>query len=791
MFKSYFTLAFRNFKKYRTFTFINILGLSIGIASSLLVYRWVQDELSYDRFHPHIEQLFRISNKIKDSFHINTPTLLSDYLQEEIAGVRKTADAQWSGQTVFIRQGDEVMEEEGFMYVEPEFLDIFDFPLLEGVDSLVLVRPFTVVLTPEMAEKYFPNISPVGQRLILTDETEYEVTGVVSPPPSNSSIRFNFLSPAADLEPMHVADASGWISGTGFTYVLTEAGYTKEQLMADIQSITKRYDAPADIWDFTVEPLKDIHLHSDFDKPDGVQGDIRYVYIFLAIGLLILCIACFNYINLATARSLERAKEVGVRKAAGASHAQLVSQFMSESLLITVLAAGVGYVLAWLALPTLNALSHKNLSLNLLDDPQLLGVSLLLILLVTGLAGLYPSFIVAAFRPVDSLKNQVLRQPGGGGILRQMLVVFQFAASAMLVIGTVVVWQQLTYIRHYDLGFDQEQVLKIKHPQVDYDDFLALKNEFTQLPGVVGVTSAPMQRYSSSWFIQSDSTQELFDMQAFNVDADFFALLRVSLAQGRSFHPESLSDLRKSVILSPEAVEAYGLTDPVGKKVKVMMQNEATNEYAFEEKEVIGVLSNQVHFRSFKEATDPFVIQSGTYLGDVLIKVSTNNIATTLDRIRAQWQSLNSGLPFNYSFLDDTYAKLYEQDQRLGRLFIIFAAAALFIAGLGLIGLSSYATQRRTKEIGIRKVLGASVGHLLLLLSSDAIRLITISLVIAVPIANYFVQEWLASYRTRIDINVWIYALPAVAILLIALLTISTQTLRAATRNPVDSLRDE
>ena len=316
-----------------------------------------------------------------------------------------------------------------------------------------------------------------------------------------------------------------------------------------------------------------------------MQSDIHYVYIFLAIGLLILCIACFNYINLATARSVERAKEVGVRKAVGASHAQLVSQFMSESLLITALAAGVGHVLAWLALPTLNALSQKSLSLNILNDPQLMGVSLLLIFLVTGLAGLYPSFIVAAFRPVDSLKNQVLRQPGGGGILRQMLVIFQFTASAMLVVGTVVVWQQLTYIRHY--------------------------------------------------------------------------------------------------------------------------------------------------------------------------------------------------------------AKFYEQDQRLGRLFIIFAAAALFIAGLGLLGLSSYATQRHTKEIGIRKVLGASVGHLLLLLSSDAIRLIIISLVVAIPIANYFVQEWLASYRTRIEINVWIYASPAVAILLIALLTISTQTLRAATRNPVDSLRDE
>ena len=791
MLKSYFTLAFRNFEKYRTFTFINILGLSIGIASSLLVYRWVQDELSYDRFHPHIEQLFRISNKIKDSFHINTPTLLSDYLQEEIAGVRQTADAQWSGETVFIQQGNEVVEEEGFMHVEPEFLDIFHFPLLAGVDSLVLARPFTVVLTPEMAEKYFPNTSPLGQRLILTDGTEYEVTGIVASPLDNSSIRFNFLSPAADLEPMHVADANGWISGTGFTYVLTEGGYTPEQLMADIQSITKRYKAPADIWDFTVEPLKEVHLHSDFNQPDGVQGDIRYVYIFLVIGLLILCIACFNYINLATARSLERAKEVGVRKAAGASHVQLVSQFMSESLLITTLAAGVGYVLAWLALPTLNALSHKSLSLNLWDDPQLLGISLLLILLVTGLAGLYPSFIVAAFRPVDSLKNQVLRQPGGGGILRQALVVFQFAASAMLVIGTVVVWQQLTYIRHYNLGFDQEQVLKIKHPPVDYDDFLVLKNEFTQLPGVVGVTSAPMQRYSSSWFIKSDSTQEFFDMQAFNVDADFFALLQVDVAQGRSFHPDALSDLRHSVILSPEAVEAYGLSNPVGEKVKVMMQNEATNEYAFEEKEVIGVLSDQVHFRSLKEATDPFVIQSGTYLGDILIKISTNDIAATLNRIRTRWQSLDTGLPFNHSFLDDTYAKLYEQDQRLGRLFIIFAAAALFIAGLGLIGLSSYATQRRTKEIGIRKVLGASVSHLLLLLSSDAIRLIAISLVIAIPVANYFVQEWLASYRTRMEITVWIYALPAVAILFIALLTISTQTLRAATRNPVDSLRDE
>ena len=791
MLRNHFVLALRNFRKHAAFTFINVLGLAVGIASSLLVYRWVANELSYDRFHPQVEQLFRVSNKIKDGFYISTPTRLSDYLQEEIAGVRLTADTQWGGQTVQIQREGEVMEEEGFLHVEPEFMTMFHFPLREGVDSLALSRPRTVVLTPAMAQKYFPGVSPVGQRLILTDSTEYEVTGVVLPPPDNSSIQFNFLAPAADLEEMHLADADGWSSGTGFTYVFTEPGYTEAHLMADIRAIIERYDAPADIWDFTVELLANVHLYSDFGPSEGVQGDIRYVYGFLAVGWLILGIACFNFINLATSRSLERVREVGVRKAAGASRFQLVSQFMGESLLITTLAAGAGYLLATLALPTLNVLSHKSLSLNLLDDPYLAGVSLALVVLVTTLAGLYPAIVMTAFRPVEALSKRTLGRSGGQVHLRQVLVIFQFAASAALVMGTVVIWQQLTFIREHTLGFDQEQVIRVENPTMSYDDFQAIKHELIPLSGVVGVTSAPMQYYSGSWFFQSDTSEHSLDMNSFNVEADFFELLNVKVAVGRTFRADARADLNNSVILSPEAVAAYGLDDPIGKKVEVVMQNWRTHEYATQEKEVIGILSDQVHFHSLKGASQPFVVQSGTYLDDVLIKISTDDIAATLERIRTRWKVLDTGTSFRYSFLDDTYAQIYQQDQRLGRLFIVFAAAALFIAGLGLVGLSGYATRQRTKEIGIRKVLGASVAHLLLLLSTDAIRLIVIALAIAIPVANYFAQEWLASYRTRIELSVGLYGLPAAAVLLIALLTISHQTLRAATRNPVDSLRDE
>ena len=790
MLKNYLTLALRNVRKHPAFAVINVLGLALGTAASLLVYCWVADELSYDRFHPNASQLFRISNKIDEKFYISTPTQLSDYLQEETAGVKLTADTQWSGQQVLVRHRGEMIEEE-FLHVEPEFLQMFDFPLIAGVDSLALSRPHTLLLTPEMVEKYFPASSPLGQRLLLTDSTEYEIIGVVAAPPGNSSIQFDFLTSTAGQENMHLTADNGWLGGTGFTYVLTEPGYTKEQLMGDIASITDRYDAPDDIWHFTVELLPEVHLHSDFGASDGVQGDIRYVYSFLAVGALILCIACFNYINLTTARSMERAREVGIRKASGALRGQLVGQFLGESLLTTTAATVIGYGLAYLALPTLNTLSHKELSLNLWKTPHLLGAMLALLTLITALAALYPAVAITTFRPVDALRNRATSSGGQSAWLRQGLVIFQFATSALLVIGTVVIWRQLAFIRHYDLGFDQQQLIKIEHPQVTYDQFATIKNELTAVRGVVGVTSAPLQHYSNSWFVRDDSLAQDLDMNGFSVEADFFELLDVEVTEGRSFRPDSPADLRHSVILSPEAVTAFGLENPVGKIVKVMTQNYQTNKYEFTEKEVIGVLSDQVHFQSLKEAPKPFVVQSGTYLSNVLVKVATDNMSATLELVRARWETLNPNLPFDYSLVDDTYSRLYQQDQRLGQLFGLFSGVALFIAGLGLIGLAAYATQQRTKEIGVRKVLGASVSQLIWLLSTNTVRLMVISLVIAIPVANYLAQEWLALYHTCIELTGWIYGLPAVVMLLLALLAVSSQTLRAATRNPVDSLRDE
>ena len=792
MLKNYLTLALRDVSERPVFAAINVLGLALGIAASLLVYRWVADELTYDRFHRHVNQLFRISNKIDidDKFYINTPTQLSDYLQEEIAGVKLTADAEWSGQQVLVRHQGEIIEEE-FLHVEPEFLQMFDFPLIAGVDSLALSRPHTLLLTPRMAEKYFPESSPLGQQLRLTDSTTYEITGVVAAPPGNSSIQFDFLTSTARQENMHLTADNGWLGGSGFTYVLTEPGYTKEQLMSDIEAITDRYDAPADIWHFTVEPLAAVHLHSDFGASEGVQGDIRYVYSFLAVGALILCIACFNYINLTTARSMERAQEVGIRKASGALRGQLIGQFLGESLLTTTAATVIGYGLAYLALPTLNALSHKKLSLNLWETPHLLLAIVALLGLTTVMAALYPAVAITAFRPVDALRNRTTSPGGRSAWLRQALVIFQFATPALLIIGTVVIWRQLTFIRHYNLGFDQQQLIKIEHPLVTYEQFATIKNELTGVPGVVGVTSAPLQHYSSSWFVRDDSLAQDLDMNGFSVEADFFELLNVGVTEGRSFHRDSPADLRRSVILSPEAVTAFGLENPVGETVKVMTQNYQTNEYKFLEKEVIGVLSDQVHFQSLKEAPKPFVVQSGTYLSNVLVKVNTNDVSATLELVRARWKALNPDMLFDYAFVDDTYDQLYRQDQRLGQLFGLFSGVALFIAGLGLIGLAAYATQRRTKEIGVRKVLGASVSQLVWLLSTNTVRLMVVSLLIAIPVANYLAQEWLALYYTRIELSGWIYGLPAAVMLLLALLAVSSQTLRAATRNPVDSLRDE
>lgn len=795
MVKNYFTTALRNFRKHPGFTMINGIGLSLGIGCCILILLWIQDELSYDRFHSQANQIFRVTNRVKNSFIITTPGLLGEKLKEEMPAVLDVTNTTFSSNEVIIRQGEDYFTEDGLLYVDVSFLRIFHFPLTQGSDSLALLRPFSVVLSREMADKYFPNQNPLGERLELADGTSYEVTGVLAELPPNSTLQFQFLVSAATLVSQG-RDLSGWEDGLGVTYMLTWKGYTADQLSADIRQVIERNNAPSAVWEFTTMALPDIHLHSDlkFSDPEGVQGNIQYVYIFASVGIFILLIACINFINMATARALERTKEVGVRKALGALRKQLVTQFMSESLLMVGGSTVLGYLLAYLLLPPLNSLSQKAMELNPLGNPFLLLSLIALIPLITLLAGLYPSLVLSAFRPAKVLKGNVFHTGRSNTLLRQGLMTVQFVTSAILVISTLVMWQQLDYIRNKNLGFDKEQTILIKNRKRSFEHFAPLKNALLPLPGVMGVSSAPMMGFNTVWPIKADSSNQLandLNLYAFNVDEDFIDLLDVAVAQGRPFNKESEYDRQNTVILNAKAVEALALDQPIGAQVEVITKSD-TGGFYFKEKEVIGVLAEQVNFHGSKSQPKSLILQvSENNLSDVLIKISTENISGTLAAIHRTWNTLDTGIPFDYTFLDDAFDNLYRQDRRVGTAFIHFAVVAILIATLGLIGLSAYTLKRRTKEVGIRKVLGASVGSIMVLLSRDYIRLVLISLLIAIPLANYFIQDWLREFAFQVEIRWWLFAIPSLLVLLITLLAVSAQTLKAAQRNPVDSLRDE
>lgn len=809
MIRNYLTVAWRNLKRNLAFSTINIIGLSIGMATCLLISLFVLDELSYDRFHANADRIYRVV--LRGSFNgeplreANVMPPVAPTLRATFPEVQATTRLRGVG-FPRLTYGQKSFREDQFAFADSTLFRVFTLPLLKGDPQTALTQPNTVVLTTKTAQRYFGNDDPMGKVLTMDDgRTTFTVTGLMDNIPRNSHFHFDLFASMASLPE---ANSTNWLQSNFFTYVLLPNGYDYRRLEAKLPSVLRTHKAspsmkvlgPGSVEPkegiaigLFLQPLTDIHLHSDLKPITELEpgGDVRYVYLFGAIALFMLLLACINFMNLSTAGASKRAKEVGVRKVLGSERGKLMGQFLSESALLTAVALVLAVGIVVMALPVFNTLSGKTLSLNVLKTPWvwlgLVGFGLL----VSLVAGSYPAFYLSSFQPIAVLKS--IRVGSGRAGLRSGLVVFQFLVSVSLIIATTVVYQQLGYIQNIKLGYDKEQVLVLEGTGTLGKNEDLFRQQLAQDSRVVNASVSsflPNDRYNTSMIaMQPDRIdQQLTRMGYFGVDQHYLPTLGIKLAAGRNFSARFPSDSSGAVI-NETAARLFGWTDnPLGHTLTnpAMPQN-GNKTRTFR---VIGVVKD-FHFRSLHERIAPAVMLLNNNVGSIILKTRTDDMAGLLASLQKRWASFKTEEPFKYSFLDKSYEAMYQAEQRTSRILTLFAVLTIFVACLGLYGLATFTAEQRTKEIGVRKVLGASVASIVGLLAKDFLKPVLVALLIASPLAWWGMRYWLQNFAYKIDIEWWVFVISGLVAAGIALLTVSFQSIRAALMNPVKSLRSE
>ncbi|MCY7358466.1 MAG: ABC transporter permease [Rudanella sp.] len=811
MFRNYLKIAWRNLIRDKIFSVINITGLAIGMATCLLISLFVLDELSYDRFNEKADRIVRVvfkgtmnGEKMREATVMPpvAQTLHTDYPEV----LEATRLRRWGA--VRVTHQKNTFQEERLAYVDSNFFQVFTLPLRQGENAkTVLIKPNTVVITSVVAQKYFGADNPVGKLLTVKDvPTPYTVTGVIDPIPANAHLHFELFASMASLPE---AKETSWLQSNFFTYLVLPDGYDYKRLEAKLPQVAEKYMAPqlekmsgVSLAEFRkkgnniglfLQPLTSIHLHSDLKPESELEpgGDIRYVYIFGAIALFMLVLACINFMNLSTASATKRAKEVGIRKVMGSEKSRLVSQFLTESILLTAVSLGLAIGLVWLTLPFLNDLSGKTLTLDFLQTPWLLPGLLGFGLVVGLLAGSYPAFFLSSFKPISVLKGAITTRPGRGGIgLRSGLVVFQFFISFLLLVGTTVVYRQLQYIQHARLGYDKERVLVVQgtgalgknedvfRRQLLRDSRVANASVSSHLP------TGPTNNGLFSVFPDGQNDR-LGRFVLYGVDYDYLPTMGMKLVAGRNFSPTFGTD-SSAVLINETAAQTYGW----GKNAVGHTLSSPNPQGEVTTLRVIGVVQD-FHFRSLHERIAPLAMTLRYNAGSVIVKAKTSDMAGLLASVKNQWAAFKTEEPFRYSFLEESYQASYEAEQKTGQILGLFAGLTIFVACLGLFGLATFTAQQRTKEIGVRKVLGASVGSIVTLLSKDFLKLVLIAIVIASPLAWWAMNRWLQDFAYKINIEWRVFVLSGLLAIGIALLTVSFQSVKAALMNPVKSLRSE
>ncbi|MEX2234305.1 MAG: ABC transporter permease [Cyclobacteriaceae bacterium] len=815
MIRNYLTIAWRNLKRHAFYSFINIAGLAIGVAACIIIVLFVLEELNYDTFNTRAERIYRVHNEVKygtNHFHMNgcsAPT--AQMLAENFPEIESTVRFIQFG-TYLVKPEDTVenIKEENVAWTDSTIFKIFSLNIIEGDDKTALTQPASVAISRRTAKKYFPFTSALGKSLILDNKYHFTVTAVYEDIPQASHFHFDILmSLVGDLPPAKLAQRTTLFDSYNFrTYLLLKPGAEAKALEAKLPGFIEKYRgkqsengtfsmekfrASGNKYEMSLMPLRDIHLHSDLDGEFESNGSITYVYLFSTIAAFILLIACINFMNLSTARSANRAKEVGVRKVMGSLRSHLMRQFLTESTLVTSVAFIFALGLAYLLLPFFNILSQKQLQLPF-NDPAfylaLLGAGLL----VGLLAGVYPSFYLSAFRPVNVLKGH-LSVSIKSGFIRGALVVFQFVISIFLIVGAITVNRQLSYMQNKKLGYEKEQVIivhdayALRPNKVQTFKNEALRIDLIESSSISSYVPVQIQNAGRGdrtfWKTGNEPTTEnLLNIQLWSVDHDYFNTFKMKFKMGRGFSEEFPSD-GSAVVLNEAAVSQFGLSgDPIGQSISANSGAE-TKSWT-----IIGVVEN-FHFATMRENIAPLGIFLGNTDGFVSFRFRTDNPQEVIHAVEKVWKSLAPGQPFQYSFLDVDFGKMYWSEERLGKLFTVFATLAIAIACLGLFALTAFTAEQRSKEIGIRKVLGASVDSIVLLLSRDFGKLIIIAFIISGPLAWYAVNWWLKMYTYKAVIGVAVYFLAGALALIIALFTISFHSIKAASANPVTSLRNE
>jgi len=800
MLKNYFKIALRSLLLHKSTSFINIVGLAVGLASCLLIFLFVQDELSYDRYNKDAGRIYRIAKDFGNDDgsllpDATTPPALAPAMQKfipEVAHVTRVFPG-WGSKTLIQYGDDKKFLEERVFRVDSSFFDVFTVPFIEGSAATAFKEPNSVVITETTAKRYFGSEDPM-HKVLRTDRGDAQVTGVIRDVPEQAHIHYDFLLP------MQQNIDQNWGQYNWYTYVKLKPDTRIATVVPKVQQLYKQNDKdPKNI--FFATALTDIHLHSDLKWEIEPNGNILYVVAFSIIGLFVVAIACVNYINLSTARSALRAKEIGVRKVTGAVRSLLVRQFLIESMITVLFSFVLALVLAQLALPALNTLVQKQLSLSLLLRPVWLAGTLGALLAIGLLAGLYPALYLSAIKPVWVLKARSLPERSVFS-LRKVLVVFQFTITIALIVGTAIVLQQLSYIRNARLGLDKEQVMILSDAgSLSPSDREAMKNSLLNISGVQRVATANGIVGGMNWTrtMRAKGSRNGQLVNFLDVSYDYLNVLGIKIKEGRGFSPafpaDTIANNRDpqkerfigSVILNEKAVKDMGVPQPViGQYVTYEEDNDTVNYVR-----VVGV-AKDFHFASFRSEIKPFAFFiGGGWQTNFTLKVSPNNLDKTIATVQRVWANYSGGRPFRYSFLDENFNKLYQSDQRFNTVILYLTALAITIGCMGLFGLTAFMIQRRAKEISIRKVVGATVPGIVFLLSKDFLRLVALSILIATPLAWFAMDQWLRNFAYRISIEWYIFVLAGAIALFIALATVSLQTIKAALTNPSNNLRSE
>ncbi len=789
MLKNYLKIALRNFRRHKVTSFINIVGLAIGIACAALILLYVRHELSYDRYHKNKDRIYRLVSKVQGASYeavAKVPGPWSIEAKKSFPEIQHVARFVFFNE-ILVRRGEKRFYESGGFYADSTVFEVFSFSLLKGNPQTALVPPNAIVVTEAFAQKYFGDKEPLGQTLTFDNQNQYLVTGVIRNVPAHSHFTFDFLvSMATYANPRR--DNWEWLQF--YTYLLLAPG-SSPQAVADKFPALLRQHVEANIAsNYTpyLQPLTDIHLRSQLFREMQANSDIAYIYIFSAVGFFILLIACINFMNLTTARAATRAREVGVRKVTGADRGQLIKQFLGESILVCGFALLLAMVVIDLLLPAFNFLTGRELAVDYFAD-KIFSLSLIgLALLVGAVSGSYPAFVLSGFKPVNVLKGKLPQSSRTW--LRQGLVVFQFAISAFLMIATGIVYNQLDYIQNKRLGFNAEQlvIIPIRDEAIRLK-YETIKHELLQHPNIVSVAASSNLPGGSDWGIPCEPEgippDQVPPIRMLVVDQDFISTFQMKLAAGRSFSKDHPTEATAAFMINEEAAKQLGWSDPLGKTIAMSrIQRPAAP--------VIGVLKD-FHFRSMHEKIGPimFFIPPPDWFTVFSVRIRPDHVAETLAFLERKWTALDPSRPFDYTFFDEQFGQLHLAEQRIGQLLGYVAVLAIFIAGLGLFGLAAFTAQQRTKEIGVRKVLGASVGGLVLLLSKDFTKLVLIGFIVAAPLAYYAMNRWLADFAYRVEIGIGVFVLAGLLALAIAWLTVSYQSIKAALANPVEALRYE